>query len=298
MIENARPIVIGIVGMVRSRTRQSYGYFDEILQGIIAGAGAYDADVHIFRDNSWLWSEKAPPYQDGSTDGLIVFSTACRPEVFSVVMSSRLPVVSVGETVIASGMSSVDVDNYGASKAAVGHLLKLGHTRIGILSGRLLGDGWARMRFAGYVDALQHGGIAFDEAIVGDVRQPDFDGGYEAICGLLSGTPENRPTAIVALNDDIALAAITRIAELGMRVPEDISIVGFDDVLRAERSNPPLTTMRQPTQTIGVKAVDLLMKHVANHHADPLQLTVPAELIVRASTTPPAAAKAVHSKAA
>jgi len=70
-----------------------------------------------------------------------------------------LPAVSVGEDVIASNMSSVDVDNYGASKAATEHLIKLGHSRIAILTGRHSGDGWARMRYAGYVDALRQAGI-------------------------------------------------------------------------------------------------------------------------------------------
>jgi len=297
MLDNVRPTVIGIIGMVRTRTRQSYGYYDEVLQGVIAGAGAYDADVHVFRDNSWLWSETDAPYQGGICDGLILFSTACLPEVFTVVGASRLPVVSVGENVIASGMSSVDIDNYGASKAAVDHLIKLGHKRIGILTGRLLGIGWARLRFAGYVDAFAQAGLPLDESLIADIVGIDFDGGYESTCQLLAqGDP---PTAIVGLNDDIAMAAITRVTELGLRVPQDVSIIGFDDVLRAERSTPPLTTMRQPTQAIGAKAVDTLMKHIANRHLDAQQVTVPGEIMVRASTgPPPAALKAKPAKAA
>lgn len=284
--------------MLRSRTRQSYGYFEEVLQGVLAGAGNYDADIHIYRDNSWLWSSQNAPYQDGICQGLILLSTACRPEVFGMVASSGLPVVSVGENVVGSTMSSVDVDNHGASKAATEHLIKLGHTRIGTLTGRLLGDGWARLRFAGYIDALEDAGIEFDESIVEDVAAPGFDSGYEATCALLMRPRHELPTAIVALNDDIALAAMTRIQEVGLRVPDDISIIGFDDVLRAERSTPPLTTLRQPTQLIGVKAVDIMMKHIANRHLDPLHLTVPAELILRASTAAPAISQIRPAKAA
>lgn len=285
MLDNASPLVIGVVGLVRSRTRQSYGYFEEVLQGIISEAGNVDADVHIYRDDSWLWSGGKPPYSDGVACGLILFSTACKPDVYGVVASSGLPIVSVGENLIASNMSSIDVDNHGASKAATEHLIKQGHTRIGILSGRLTGDGWARLRFAGYVDALEQAGIPLDEALVADVSILGFDGGYEAACLMLQTVPA--PTAIVALNDDIALGAMTRISEVGLRVPEDVSIIGFDDVHRAEHANPPLTTIRQPTQLIGVKAVGQLIKHVANRHIEPVQMMVPGELILRASTSAP-----------
>jgi DNA-binding LacI/PurR family transcriptional regulator len=299
MLDSARPMTIGIVGMLRSRTRQSYGYFEEVLQGVLANAGNFDADVHIYRDNSWLWSGSNSPYQDGTCDGLILLSTACRPEVFGVVTASGLPVVSVGENVVASNISSVDVDNHGAAKAATEHLIKLGHTRIGTLTGRLLGDGWARLRFAGYLDALEDAGIPFDESIVADVAAPGFDGGYEATCMLTMKPRHELPTAIVALNDDIALAAMTRLKEVGLRVPDDISIIGFDDVMRAERSIPPLTTLRQPTQLIGVKAVDLMMKHIGHRHLHPQHITVPAELILRASTSaPPAISQIAPAKAA
>jgi len=284
MLESAKPLVIGIVGIIRSRTRRSFGYFEEVLQGIISEAGNRDADVHVYRDDSWLWSRDRPPYQDGVSDGLILFSPVCRPDVFNVVALSGLPAVSVGENVIASGIPSVDVDNYGASKAATEHLIKLGHTRIAILTGRLTGDGWARMRFAGYVDALQQSGLTYREDHVRDLTIPNFDCGYEATCSIFEQASSTSPTAIVALNDEVALGAFTRIKEMGLSVPDDISIIGFDDIPSAERAETPLTTMRQPTAMIGVKAVDMLLKRIDNRHLDAVHLTVPAELILRATT--------------
>ena len=292
MLHSAKPAVIGVVGIVRSRTRRSFGYFEEVLQGIISEAGNRDADVHVYRDDSWLWSREVSPYQDGVSDGLILFSPVCRPEVINVVTESGLPAVSVGENVIASGLPSIDVDNYGASKAATEHLIKLGHKRIAILTGRLSGDGWARMRFAGYVDALQQAGIPFDENIIGDLNLTDFDSAYEATCGILARTMPSYPTAFVALNDEVALGGLTRIKEVGLRVPQDVSIIGFDDTPMAERSETPLTTMRQPTAMIGVKSVDMILKRIANPHIDATVLTVPAELILRAST---AAVSAIRS---
>ena len=284
MLDNAKPVVIGVVGIVRSRTRRSFGYFEEVLQGIISEAGNRDADVHVYRDDSWLWSRERPPFQDGVSTGLILFSPSCRPEVINVIAAAGLPAVSVGENVIASGIPSVDVDNYGASKAATEHLIKLGHRRIAILTGRLTGENWARMRFAGYVDALQHAGLAVDETLVGDVTLPTFDYGYEATCVVWANASTAPPTAIVALNDEVALGAITRIKEIGLRVPGDVSIIGFDDVPAAERADTPLSTMRQPTASIGVKAVDMVIKSIQNRHMEATQITVPAELIQRSST--------------
>jgi len=99
------------------------------------------------------------------------------------------------------------------------------------------------------------------------------------------------PTAFVALNDEVALGSLTRIKEVGLRVPDDVSIIGFDDIPSAERADTPLTTMRQPTAMIGVKAVDMILKRIENRHLDAIQVTVPAELILRATTAQTAAVR-------
>ena len=183
-------MVIGVVGLIRNRTRQSVGYFEELLQGILVEADSRDADVHVYRDNSWLWNGGVAPYKNGVSDGLILLSPVCRPEILNIIRSSNVPTVSVGESMLESGVPSIDIDNYGACKAATDHLIKLGHRRIGIITGRLGDEGWPRIRFAGYVDAIKQAGIDYDEALVSDVAAPVFSNVMAGSLRLLGVKPD------------------------------------------------------------------------------------------------------------
>ena len=93
------------------------------------------------------------------------------------------------------------------------------------------------------------------------------------------------------------MGALTRVKEVGLGVPDDVSIIGFDDIPSAERAETPLTTIRQPTTVIGVKAVDMVLKRIENRHLDAVQLTVPAELILRATTGHVAARRSTRKAA-
>lgn len=180
-------------------------------------------------------------------------------------------------------MPAVGATNWAGGVAATRHLIELGHTRIGVISGPtdLM---CSRARVAGYRSALADAGIAFDPALarVGTFAQASG----EAEGRRLLGSPV-RPTAIVAANDVQALGVYDAAAALGLRIPEDVSVVGFDDVRPALWARPPLTTVRQPLQEMAEAATRLALRMRAGE-AEATRLELATSLVVRSSTAPPA----------
>jgi DNA-binding LacI/PurR family transcriptional regulator len=196
---------------------------------------------------------------------------------------------------IAAAIDSVSVDNVAAAKLATDHLTALGHRRIGFLSGPLRTSSRLR-RFEGYCAALAAAGAPFDRALV---WEGDSGPGFGDVEGAELGRRGTRallqlaqpPTAIFAINDMYALGAYAGARDAGLAIPDDLSIVGFDDVFFASLASPPLTTVRQPLREMLDQAVSLLIRRVEGQAKGPAEhRTIAAELIVRASTGPPAGA--------
>ncbi|MFC4555380.1 LacI family DNA-binding transcriptional regulator [Georgenia faecalis] len=194
-----------------------------------------------------------------------------------------VPVVAIDPHAGPAGMPTVDSDNYAGAVTATEHLLGLGHRRIGFLGGRPDLES-SRLREAGYRSALAAAGIADDDALVrvGGYRR---ENAQEPARELLT-LPE-RPTAIFAANDLSAIATMEVAGELGLTVPEDLSVIGFDNVPESALVNPPLTTISQPIQRMGSAALELLI-HLMDGGTDrPTHLRLPTELVERASTAAP-----------
>jgi LacI family transcriptional regulator len=172
--------------------------------------------------------------------------------------------------------SVVPDDHYGAA-LAVKHLVNLGHRRIAYINGP---EGWhsAQRRLAGYKDELATQNLEFDPALI----QPgdwEAEGGYEASRNLLSLAEP--PTAIFAANDLMALGAINAIQDAGLKVPEDMAVVGYDNRDFTRIFRPRITTVSMPTYEMGRKAAELLVKHVATGHAEMDEIKIPGQLFVR-----------------
>ncbi|GAA4829999.1 LacI family DNA-binding transcriptional regulator [Luteimicrobium xylanilyticum] len=189
-----------------------------------------------------------------------------------------VPVVAVDPHTGPSGLPTIDSDNYAGAVAATRYLLDLGHSRIGFLAGRG-GLESARLREAGFRQAMADAGREVDPSLV-------RVGSYvpSAATGpardLLSRP--DRPTAIFASNDLSALATIDVAHELGLRVPEDVSIIGFDNVPESALSTPPLTTISQPLHRMGAEALRLLVDVIDGVERD-VHVRLPTELVERAS---------------
>jgi LacI family transcriptional regulator len=196
--------------------------------------------------------------------------------------NTSIPVVAIDPHTGQGGQSMVSSDSVAGARAATDHLVALGHRRIAHIRGRIDLES-ARLREEGYRDSLAAAGIPFDPELVrdGNYRGPESD---EAARELLRRA--DRPTAIFAANDLSAIRVLSVAAELGIRVPEDLSVIGFDDIPEAAKARPPLTTMAQPMGEMGEHALRMLLQllsgdSVAQH------LHLQAELVVRATTAPP-----------
>ncbi|HPL30124.1 MAG TPA: substrate-binding domain-containing protein, partial [Anaerolineae bacterium] len=192
-------------------------------------------------------------------------------EGYPLVLHGQLP---------GAGIPSVDVDNVRGALAAVEHLLALGHRRIATISNAPLAYTASAQRLQGYRQALQAAGLPYDEGLVA-LGNFDEESGRAAMQRLLA-RPE-RPTALFAASDTVAMGALRAIREAGLRVPGDIAVASFDDIAAARFITPALTTVHVPTFGLGWSAAELLLQIIAQEAPAQTQVLLDTELIVRES---------------
>jgi LacI family transcriptional regulator len=190
------------------------------------------------------------------------------------------PVVAVDPHTGPSEFPTIDSDNLKGARIAVEHLLSLGHRRIGMLTGRPDLQS-ARLREQGYRAALDAARVPIDEDLV-RVGAYEAEISFAAARELLARP--DPPTAIFAANDLSAIATMESAVELGLRVPDDLSVVGFDNVPESVLSTPSLTTVNQPIREMGQRAIELLVRLIRGEAADATHITLATSLVVRQST--------------
>jgi LacI family transcriptional regulator len=178
---------------------------------------------------------------------------------------------------------SVVSDNYGGAQRAVEHLLQLGHHRIGFIVSNLEHE-TIQGRWGGARDAMLAAGLRIEPDLVYKYGDELPGSGYEGAKQILE--QENPPTAIFAFNDLMAFGALHYAHEHGICVPEQLSVVGFDDMMMASYAVPSLTTIHQPKYELGQKAAEILLRRIQGDKSAITQLVLPTELVVRASTAP------------
>jgi LacI family transcriptional regulator, galactose operon repressor len=191
-------------------------------------------------------------------------------------------VVAVDPHAGPSDLPTVDSDNLRGAQLATQHLLDLGHRRIAMLTGRPDLQS-SKLREQGYLEALRASGVPADAGLL-------RVGGYDAVLSAAAAhellTGPDRPTAIFGANDLSAIAAVEVALELGLRVPEDLSVIGFDNVPEAALANPQLTTIEQPIHDMGGRAINLLIKLIQDEPVETSHITLPTRLVVRQTTGP------------
>lgn len=213
------------------------------------------------------------------TDGVIVFAHHVQDEWLERTVQGHFPIVVVDRRLDHSSLICMDVDNEQGAYLAVKHLIDYGHERIGYVSGPVNSrNQW--QRFSGYQRALREHGLSYQTkwTVNGHFRQ---DGGFWATKRLID--QGDLPSALFYANDEMALGGLRAFREHGIRVPGDISIVGFDDIELAQHVRPALTTIRQPKYEMGALAVDLLLQSLRGE-ATERYYTLSTELVVRQST--------------
>jgi LacI family transcriptional regulator len=223
-------------------------------------------------------------------DGLVLARPVLDPGMGALLASlaERLPLVVIAARLHLPGVDTVEVDNRQGGLDATRFLIEQGHRGIATITGPLA---WphARDRLASYRVALRRAGLKADPALVARCRDWGLESGRKAAARLLeTGQPF---TAIFAHSDLLALGAITELRARGLRVPEDVAVVGYDDIPVASFVDPPLTTIRQPMRQVGARAVEILLDKIAavrSHAASrPGRHLLRAELVVRKSAAPP-----------
>lgn len=237
-------------------------YFLEVLNGILEASAHHGQNTTVFSIVDWHADQaKVLKFCDGRVDGVILLAPLHLSGDCVRTLLHHTPFVTIHGNETLPEVPNLDVDNEGGAYAMTRYLIGLGHRQIAHFAGETALYG-ARERLAGYRRALEEAGIPFEEARVVMGNFSHYSG-REQTKRLIQQTPaEEFPTAIFCANDAIAVACMETLAEAGIQVPSDISVVGFDDTLNARTSVPPLTTVRQPLRRMGARAVELLLIQV------------------------------------
>ncbi|MFH0948481.1 MAG: substrate-binding domain-containing protein [Elusimicrobiota bacterium] len=261
-------------------------YYVEILKGIEVGVRIHNYGALMFA--SHVESDKIvyeKNFDAGIVDGIIIIAYPIEKEIVQTLRNKKVPTVSIACD--HPKLSYVKIDNRFGVFKVVEYLIKLGHKKIGIINGTKESPDNDE-RFHSFKLALEKHGLKISDDLIGF---GDFDEklGYYIMKKMLAQS--SNPTAVFCANDLMAIGAINAVREVGLNVPEDISIVGFDDIGRAQIVHPPLTTVKQDSFELGKLAVEILVKQIEEPSTKVTQIILQPELIIRKSC-----AKAVNHK--
>ncbi len=275
---SGRTGVIGLVIPSRVHSLFEDPYFSRLIQGISSASNeaGNTLSLFIFQNEE----EEAALYprvvKSGVLDGLILTATRMADPLLARMAVGEIPLVIVGRPDV-DGVSYVDADNRGGASRAATHLADLGHERIGFI-GAPVNTTAGIDRLSGFVEGL---------ALRGLVLHPDLreDGDYSTESGYraMQRLIDQQPDAVFAANDSMAAGALRALHEAGIRVPEDMALMGFDGLPDSERAVPPLTTIRQPVTETGTRAVQMLNTLISGEAQRPIVEIMPVELVVRGS---------------
>ncbi len=278
---------IGLVMPVAVSSLFTDPYFPLLIQGITSACTTHDYSVML-----WLADVEQERQiigkitHSGMVDGVIVASALMDDPVVLALLEDHIPFVQVGRHPTDERVSYVDVDNYSSAKEMVSYLLRLGYRRVATIAGphnMIAGHD----RRQGYQDALRVRGLILDPALI---AEGDFleEGGYVAMQQLLARARQpganGLPNAVFVASDTMALGALRALRDAGIRVPDEMALAGYDDMPFAARTDPPLTTVRQPIHRAGAVAAETLFDLIENPGSQPRRIILPTELVIRAST--------------
>lgn len=260
------------------------GYIGEIIRGIDQELAHADYELMLYTTHRKGKNESTylRYAANGLVDGLLLVVPLLSPTFLNALGALNYPYVLIDEVDPVGNSFSVDSTNWQGAYDATTYLIELGHRDIGFISG-IPELNSTKERLKGYQEALQaHNLLIRPDLIVdGDFVQAS---GFEQSLQLLN--LEHRPTAIFAANDIMAFGVMEAIREQGLQIPNDISVIGFDDIPQASTTHPKLTTVRQPLEQMGRVGVQLLLEHLEDSERLPRSVTLATHLVVRDSCQP------------
>lgn len=279
-------------GLVTKRTRTiglvvttiADPFASEVVSGIEQAANDLGYSVFLADSNADPSREQqvVQSFAERRVDGIVVTSSRVGALYLPLLSEMRVPIVLVNNQHPGAFVHSVMIGNLAGALEAANHLIRLGHRRIAYL-GDQFGYQSDTERFAGYRQALDTAGLPFIPELVvhGDGKPEEAMRAMEKLLAL-----PHPPTAVCCYNDMSALGAMRSINLAGLRVPEDVSVVGFDDLFLASYTQPRLTTVRQPMRQMGLLAMESLFRLMSGEDSA-IRIMVEAELVVRESTAKP-----------
>lgn len=288
---NQRMHTLGVVAVVEGGELNDY--FLEVFNGIMAAAMRHRQNTTVFTLPSWRTPARLKNFCDGRVDGLILLAPTLSGK--GPIVPEHVPLVTIHANRDVPGGANVESDEECGACTLTSHLIGWGHRRILHLAGPagLIG---AERRIAGYRRALADAGLPFDQTLV-------MTAGYTTELGrravwewLKHRAGQLLPDAVFCANDAVAIGCLEAFAELGLRVPEDISVAGFDDTYVARTIIPQLTSVRQPLRDMGARAVELLLERIEGtlpSGTSPRPTVFPTEVVPRDSVGPRSVVKRV-----
>ncbi len=257
-------------------------FFAEVSRSI--ESAAFEQNYNLILCNTEGDIERELLYVDvlcnRQVDGIIFVAVGDQADSLQRVLCKNIPVVMIDRDLTGTEVDAVLTDNRLGGFQATQHLIDLGHHRIGCIAGPSDVNPSAE-RLSGFKAALNKNGLLVDE---GMIKRGDFqlESGWKRAFEILD--QQERPTAIFACNDLMALGVLRAAAVLKLSVPDNLSIVGFDNINLASYSTPPLTTIAQPTNEIGARAVTMLVERMKDHEREPRRERLDTTLIIRGSS--------------
>jgi LacI family transcriptional regulator len=280
-LASQRSYTLGLVLPKGVGTFFSDPYFPRLTQGIAQACNLYNYTMGLFILNSYEDEEKIYPRisRQGLLDGVLVQAGSNGDYLIERLMHTDMPLVAMGRPYCQCNVNFIDVDNYGGSRLAMEHLVKLGKKRIATIAGPQTSMvGMERTR--AYLDVLNEHGAEIDLSLIayGDFTQTS---GYS----LMKDLVDAKPDALFAQSDSIAYGAIRYMKEVGLRIPGDVAVVGFDDLPGLDNTVPEyeLSTVHQPVFQFGMSAVELLIDVIEKGCKPERKIIVNTELVVRES---------------
>jgi LacI family transcriptional regulator len=288
VMRGGRTNVIGV--LVTALNTSVVNMITTEITGLVRKAGM-DLLIYNAADSAGAANSNGIGMLKSMCDGLLLVMPRLTEAYTAALEKSQSPVVLINYWRSDTHLPVVRADNYFSSRDAVRHLLDLGHRRIGFITGSAF-SGQSPERQRGYTDALAEHGIAIDDKLIVPGTF-SHQSGVEGALRLLK--LPNRPTAIFAANDDTALGVLDAARSLNLSIPEDLSVIGFDDITAAANTHPALTTIRQPLASLAESAVQELLTRLGKTGQQHSAIELPSELVIRASTAAPPA-KAPRAK--
>lgn len=278
-LASGRSGVVGVVMHVDPHSLFGDPYFSQLIQGVTDGLTSQASGMMVWLGNRTKEQTLEHILGIGLLDGVIVTADALDDPLVDGLLASSLPTVLIGHRRGDRTASYVDIDHAAGAENATGHLLRIGRVRIGHISGRR-GTVAGEERIVGFRRALGHAGLDAPELVVeGDFGRASGASGAEELV-------RRGVDAIFCGNDAMAAGALETLRRDGVRVPEDVAVVGFDDLGFAAGLEPPLTTVRQGVREQGAEAARIVFELVRDPQGT-RRVVLPTELIVRASTVSP-----------